>query len=118
MHVAEARDLVEQMIRIDAARSETWALRGVLAMNVYGDLAVAYESYESTLSRGGKATFRLAHDHGPDRPPCVGSLEIRTVDVEFRSDDGSHRFQQIVNRRADAVMMLRLVNRQRAAARR
>jgi hypothetical protein len=87
-----AANLVEQMIRTEPARGEGWALRGLLAMQVYGNLPVAYQSYANALARGSKAGFRVVHDHGPDRPPCVGALELTAASLDFKADDGGHRF--------------------------
>jgi hypothetical protein len=87
-----AVNLVDQLIRTDPARGEGWALRGLLAMQVYGDLPVAYQSYANALARGSKANFRVVHDHGPDRPACVGALELTASALEFKGDDGGHRF--------------------------
>jgi hypothetical protein len=155
----EAVDLTEQLIRLDASRHEGWSLRGVLALNVYGDLAVARESYENAISRGGRAVFRVVHDHGSGQQPCGGSLFVTPTAIEFMPIAGDHRFQwpyatireaavndiygsqfgmfhikaqmdgntknfnfamlrtsdqQLMNRRADAEMLLELVSRQRA----
>ena len=157
-----AANLVEQLISSDPARGEGWALRGLLAMQVYGNLQVAYQSYSNAIARGGKASFRVVHDHGTDRPPCIGSLEMTAAALDFKADDGGHRFSwplnvireaainglygsavgmfhikaptpgsgdtfnfaatrvtdvQVVNRRADAQLILQMMNELRTAAR-
>jgi tetratricopeptide (TPR) repeat protein len=153
--VIEANELIEQMIRLDPARSEGWTLRGSLAMVAFDNLAMAYESYQNALSRGGVVAFRVAHDHGMDQAPCFGPLYLSPAGVEFAGETG-HRFNwphtaiqeaaindfygsalgmfhiktarasggstfnfavvrpadvQFVNRRADADMLLSLLNR-------
>jgi tetratricopeptide (TPR) repeat protein len=90
---AEATELVDQMIRLDASRSEAWTLRGSLAINAFGNLSAAYEAYENALARGGPAYFRLAHDHGMDQQPCLGTLTITRALVEYEGDTGGHRYQ-------------------------
>jgi hypothetical protein len=157
-----AANLVDQLISTDPARGEGWALRGLLAMQVYGNLQVAYQSYSNAIARGSKASFRVVHDHGPDRPPCIGSLEMTAAALDFKADDGGHRFSwplngireaainglygsavgmfhikaqtpgsgdtfnfaatrvtdvQVVNRRADAQLILQMMNELRTAAR-
>ena len=90
---AEASELIDQMIRLDASRSEGWTLRGSLAVNAFGNLSAAYEAYENALARGGSAYFRLAHDHGMDQQPCLGTLTITRALVEYEGDTGGHRYQ-------------------------
>jgi tetratricopeptide (TPR) repeat protein len=88
----EASELVDQMIRLDASRSEGWSLRGSLAMHAFDNLPAAYEAYENALARGGAIYFRLAHDHGPDQQSCVGTLTITGASAEYAGDTGGHRF--------------------------
>jgi regulator of sirC expression with transglutaminase-like and TPR domain len=89
---AEAGELVDQMIRLDASRSEGWSLRGSLAMNAFDNLPTAYEAYENALARGGAIYFRLAHDHGMDQQPCTGMLTITSTSASYAGDTGGHRF--------------------------
>ena len=89
---AEASELVDQMIRLDASRSEGWSLRGSLAMHQFDNLPAAYEAYENALARGGAIYFRLAHDHGPEQPRCLGTLTITGAYAEYAGDTGGHRF--------------------------
>ena len=90
---AEAGQLVEQMIRLDAGRSEGWSLRGVLAMTAYDNLPMAYESFENAIARGGDAASRVAHDHGADQPPCFGVMAVTADGVSFSGDTGGHQFR-------------------------
>ena len=99
-----AVSLVEQLIRTDPARGEGWGLRGMLAMEVYGDLPVAYQSYSNALARGSKASFRVVHDHGLDRPPCIGRLTLTATGLDFIGDDGSHRFSWPLNTIREAAI--------------
>lgn len=89
--VIEANALIDQMIRLDPARSEGWTLRGSLAMVAFDNLAAAYESYTNALNRGGIVAFRVAHDHGLDQPPCFGPLYLSPTGVDFQGETG-HRF--------------------------
>ncbi len=89
---AEASELVDQMIRLDASRSEGWSLRGSLAMNAFDNLPTAYEAYENALARGGAIYFRLAHDHGPEQQPCLGALTITGAAASYAGDTGGHRY--------------------------
>ena len=89
---AEASELVDQMIRLDASRSDGWTLRGSLAMNAFDNLPAAYESYENALARGGAIYFRLAHDHGLEQQPCLGTLTITGAGAAYAGDTGGHRF--------------------------
>ncbi len=89
---AEASELVDQMIRLDASRSEGWTLRGSMAMNAFDNLPAAYEAFENALARGGSIYFRLAHDHGPEVPPCFGTLTITGAASAFAGDTGGHRY--------------------------
>ena len=156
---SEAGELIDRLIEADPARSEGWALRGAMAMTVYNNLPVAYESYLIALSRGGAVAFRLLHDHGSDQTPCGGTLTVTPESIQFDGGAGGHRFQwpfaaireaainefygsafgmfhikaqtpdgaknfnfavvrpndvQVVNRRADADMLLRIVNQRRS----
>jgi tetratricopeptide (TPR) repeat protein len=88
----EASELVDQMIQLDASRSEGWSLRGMLAMHAFDNLPAAYEAFENALARGGAINFRLAHDHGPEQPQCVGTLTIAGAYAEYAGDTGGHRF--------------------------
>jgi tetratricopeptide (TPR) repeat protein len=90
---AEAGELVDQLIRLDPARSEAWSLRGAVALNVFGDVAAARESYENALSRGGRVAFRVVHDHGSGQPPCVGTLFVTPAGIDFTPTAGGHQFQ-------------------------
>jgi hypothetical protein len=90
---AEAGDLIDQLIRLDPARSEGWSLRGSVALNVFGDLAAARDSYENALSRGGRVAFRVVHDHGAGQPPCAGALIVTPTGIAFAPTAGEHRFQ-------------------------
>lgn len=89
---AEASELVDQMIRLDASRSEGWSLRGSLAMHAFDNLAAAYEAYENAIARGGAIYFRLAHDHGLEQQPCLGTLTITGANAAYAGDTGGHRF--------------------------
>jgi hypothetical protein len=156
---AEAGELIDQLIETEPARSEGWALRGAMAMAVYDNLPVAYESYVKALARGGAVAFRLLHDHGSNQTPCGGTLTVTPESIHFDGGAGGHRFQwpfaaireaainefygsalgmfhikaqmpdgaknfnfavvrpsdvQVVNRRADADMLLRIVNQRRS----
>jgi hypothetical protein len=90
---AEAGDLIDQLIRLDPARSEGWSLRGAVALNVFSDLTAARESYENALSRGGRVAFRVVHDHGAGQPPCIGTLFVTPTGIDFTPTAGEHRFQ-------------------------
>ena len=80
------------MIRLDASRSEGRTLRGSMAMNAFDNLPAAYEAFENALARGGSIYFRLAHDHGPEVPPCFGTLTITGAASAFAGDTGGHRY--------------------------
>ena len=89
---AEAGELLDQLVRLDPARSEAWSLKGALALNVGDNVTAAHEHYEHALARGGTVYFRVAHDHGQDLPPCIGSLALSTTGIMY-SSDGGHRFE-------------------------
>jgi tetratricopeptide (TPR) repeat protein len=88
---AEANELLNQLIRIDPARSEAWSIKGALALNAEDNPAAAHEYYENALARGGNVVFRVAHDHGQDQAPCFGSMSVSPAGVSY-SSDGGHRF--------------------------
>jgi tetratricopeptide (TPR) repeat protein len=90
--LAEAGELVEQMIRLDPARPDGYSLRGALLMWV-DNLAGAYQSYEAALARGGGVYFRVAHDHSTDQAPCFGVLTISPTGVTYAGETGGHQFQ-------------------------
>ena len=87
---SEASELLDQMIRLDANRSEAWSLKGTLAMN-FDNLPSAHENFENALSRGGAIFFRVGHDHGGDQMPCFGVLELSPAGVTYSGEAG-HRF--------------------------
>jgi tetratricopeptide (TPR) repeat protein len=89
---AEANELLNQLIRLDPKRSEAWSIKGALALNTEDNLAAAHEYYENALARGGSVVFRVAHDHGQDQLPCVGTLSVSPGGVSY-SSDGAHRFE-------------------------
>ena len=91
--VAEAGDLVDELVRLDPDRGEGWSLRGLLALDAYGDLRIARESYENALARGASVTFRLMHDHGTPQQFCVGTLLLTPAEVQFNADAGNDRFR-------------------------
>ena len=62
-------------------------------MVAFDNLTAAYESFENALARGGDASFRLAHDHGPDQQPCFGVLSIAQGNVSFNGETGGHQFR-------------------------
>ena len=88
---AEASELLDQLIRLDGDRSEAWSLKGALALNVADNVSAAHEHYENALARGGTIYFRVAHDHGQDQLPCIGSMAISPAGVSY-SAEGGHRF--------------------------
>ena len=89
---AEASELVDRMIRLDASRSEGWSLRGSLAMNAFDNLPMAYEALQNALARGGDIYFRVAHDHGMEQQPCLGLLTISGALAVYAGETGGHRF--------------------------
>ena len=89
---AEANELLNELIRLDPKRSEAWSIKGALALNTENNLAAAHEYYENALARGGSVVFRVAHDHGQDQLPCVGTLSVSPGGVLY-SSDGGHRFE-------------------------
>jgi len=88
---AEANELLDQLIRMNADRSEAWSLKGTLALSVGGNLAAAHENFENALARGGTIYFPVAHDHGNEQPPCFGSLAINRASLGY-SSEGGHRY--------------------------
>ena len=90
--LAEASEVIDQLIQLDPARGEGWSLRGMIALDA-GALAVARESYANALARGGAVAFRLVHDHGAGQPPCVGTMLMTPTTIEFTPTAGEHRFQ-------------------------
>jgi hypothetical protein len=88
----EANALVDQMIALDPARPEGWALRGAMMVDV-NNYPAAYQAYDSALQRGGVIYFRLAHDHGSGLVPCVGGVTVSQAGVKFTGENGGHQLQ-------------------------
>ncbi len=97
---AEANELLNQLIRLDPGRSEAWTIKGALALDS-DNLSAAHEYYENALARGGTVVFRVAHDHGQDQVPCIGTMSISPTGVLY-SSDGGHRFDWPYSQIAEA----------------
>jgi hypothetical protein len=89
---------LQQLAKDEPGRPQAYeAMAGIsLRKRDYGQ---ARELIDSAFDRGGKATFRLIHDHsrgnfdaGDPKSTCVGELTIHADEVRFESPGNGDRF--------------------------
>ena len=78
--------------------ADVYEAMAVLSLQQH-NYAKARDEFESALSHGGKATFKLLHDHTSGnfdkkdpKATCAGELIIEANDVKFVAPEDQHRF--------------------------
>lgn len=89
----QAVQVLQQAVRIDAARPTAYQLLGFTQLYGFQDVVSAEQAMRAAMERGGNAVFRVYHDHdGFFQTYCQGSFFVSKAGVTFKADDGNHTF--------------------------
>jgi hypothetical protein len=86
---ATALNLLQDATKKDPEQSNAYTFLGVAYLYGYNDLMSAERVMRQAIEKGGKALFRVHHDHdGFFKTFCYGWLYIGKSEIVFKSDDG------------------------------
>lgn len=88
----QAARTLTRAIQADPARPKAYDSLAQIQLYGFGQLSQATQNYQSSIDRGGTATFHVRHDHGVGSflSYCEGWLYVSNAGIQFMPLDGVH----------------------------
>lgn len=86
--------LLQRGIQMNPAKPTAYALLEYAELYGNRNVVTAAAAARSAIERGGRAVFRVYHDHdGNFNSYCTGSFFVSKEGVTFKADNGAHTFE-------------------------